>query len=172
MMKGRDLMLCQSCKQREATSHIHSVINGVVQDTYLCPECAIKIKNGGFSNDGLFDLVSSFFKGDSPYKSELPKCDCCGMTFEEISKKGRVGCPNCYLAFRRELEPSLLRIHGRTVHVGKKPSSLVQESVSKELDKEKSRIEMLRDQLKSAIENEEYEKAAVLRDEIRKAQSE
>ena len=165
-------MLCQSCKQREATSHIHSVINGVVQDTYLCSECAAKMQKSGFSNDGLFDLFSSFLEGNSTQKNEQPKCDCCGMTFEEISKKGRVGCSNCYITFSRELEPSLLRIHGRTVHVGKRLSGFEEQSVSLEGDEEKTQIEKLKEELKSAVENEEYEKAAVIRDEIRKAQGE
>ncbi len=166
-------MLCQNCKQMPATSHIHSVVGGVVNDTYLCSECAANLKNSGFSHNDIFDLLSSFLMSSDKSAEDTVTCECCGTSFEEITKTGRVGCGNCYKVFNKQLSPALVRIHGKMSHVGK--GSGMTNDFEQTVDTAKTkadRIEAMKKELEDAIKKEEYEKAAVLRDEIKKAMEE
>lgn len=163
-------MLCQNCKSAEASSHIHSVVNGVVTDAYLCSECAKKL-NKSFSNDDIFGLFSSFFKENTIPNVKAVACECCGSTFDDISKNGKVGCACCYKTFFKQLEPALIRLHGRSTHIGKR---LINIDIAAKTDSDNkiNEIDDLKNRLKIAIDNEEYEKAAVLRDEIKEKSGE
>lgn len=87
-------------------------------------------------------------------------CIQCGLSLAEFNKTGRFGCSECYVAFADALPELLRRIHGRTYHVGKVPvTNPAQLSARKELL-------LLRRQLKRAVEHEDFEKAAHLRDRI------
>lgn len=169
-------MLCQNCGKNQAVSHIHSVINGVVKDKYLCAECAAHSNADTFGENDLFEMLSSFLNDGTAPKVTSVKCECCGATFDEIRRTGRVGCGNCYKTFERELEPTLLRIHGRTAHVGKRPDSIASkknentDKTTGETNTNEQRIKKLKDRLAEAVKNEEYEKAAELRDEIKRVE--
>ena len=167
-------MLCQNCKINEASSHIHSVVNGVVRDMYLCSECAEKIHGKAFNHDDIFDLLSSFLSTGKQSVSDTVRCECCGTSYETIAKTGRVGCGNCYKTFGRQLEPALVRIHGRTSHVGKRVANSVkaEDNVIEAVDNKAVEIAKLQKELETAVKNEEYEKAAVIRDKIKKAKGE
>ena len=158
-------MLCQKCKQAEATSHIRSVVGGVVRDSYLCAECAAKVGNAELY-DGIFKIFSSLMGGEKEAE-DTPRCDCCKMSFNEISRTGRVGCARCYKFFEKQLEPAIAKIHKTTVHVGKKPVR----PETAEKTAENDTVAELKKQLKEAVEKEEYERAAVLRDEIKRKES-
>lgn len=91
---------------------------------------------------------------------KLSYCPQCGLSVAEFNKTGRLGCSECYVAFAGELPVLLLRIHGREHHIGKVPAmNPIQLEARKELL-------TLRRQLKRAIEREEFESAAELRDRI------
>ena len=159
-------MLCQNCKLGEASSHIHMVVNGVVRDIYLCSECASNKHVKSVFNDDIFDLLSSFLTVGNVGNNHIEKCECCGTSYETISKLGRVGCGNCYKTFIRQLEPALIRLHGKTSHVGKRIDSVGNSENQKE--DAKTYIEELQNELNVAIQNEEYENAAIIRDKIKK----
>lgn len=167
-------MLCQNCKINEASSHIHSVVNGVVRDMYLCSDCAAKMHGKALNHDDIFDLLSSFLSSGKPSVSDTVRCECCGTSYESIAKTGRVGCGNCYKTFGRQLEPALLRIHGRTSHVGKRATKFApaEDNAPEAVDKKEVEITKLQSELETAIKNEEYEKAAVIRDKIKKVKGE
>ncbi len=164
-------MLCQNCGKNTATSYVHSVVNGVVKDKYLCSECASKQKLNELYNDDIFKMFSSFF-GTGAVNKATKKCDSCGITFDEILSTGRLGCPNCYEAFYNELMPTLKKVHGSTMHIGSHPNNMPDSKEIIVTDKIADELSLLKQQLKEAIENEEYEKAAVLRDQIRKKEEE
>ncbi len=82
------------------------------------------------------------------------------MTFARFRASGRLGCANDYVAFRRGLEPLLEKIHGSAEHRGRVPTQ-----VSRRLERRK-RVSQLREELNRAIQAEEYERAAELRDQI------
>lgn len=159
-------MLCQSCQKKQANTHIKSIVNGELTEIMLCSDCAEKMGYGNvFSH--MFDigsLMSGFMS--EPTTSALAaekRCPMCGSTFSSISKSGKVGCAKCYEVFYDRLLPSIKRIHGNTVHTGKRAASPAEENASTSID----RINLLKEQLKTAVDNQEFEKAAELRDAIK-----
>lgn len=165
-------MLCQNCSKREATTHIKRVVNGEATETHLCPECAQSLGyNGLFNNFSLSipNIFSSFF-GDSSFAlagSRSERCEKCGCSFDDIVRTGMVGCADCYEKFYDRLLPSIQRIHGRAKHAGKTPP----QSTEKKTVKEKTTEEKIADleaDMKKAIEMQNFEQAAVIRDELKK----
>ena len=162
-------MLCQNCKQHQATTHIKRIVNGRAEEIYLCPNCA-KASGLGLPDFGLHlsDLFSGFMAQSQLLGQQAPaaRCGLCGSSLHEIAKSGRVGCAQCYEAFYAQLEPTLQRIHGSLEHAGKTP-----EDGNPELRTRKERerkLTGLREQIAGAVKEENYEEAARLRDEIRR----
>lgn len=149
-------MLCQKCGKREATTYVSNTVNGVKKEICLCSECAQSEGLEVGFDFGFNSLLSAIF-GDGRLP-ETKKCPTCGRTFSEISKTGNVGCPDCYETFEKELRPMLLKVHRGDRHKGSAPGSAPEKKVS---------VQSLRDELKLAIEREDFEKAAILRDKIR-----
>lgn len=160
-------MLCQSCGQNQATTHIKTIVNGELAEISLCRECAQKLGYnsffGGFGMD--FDKFLGSLMGGGRIQKNKKRCECCGSTFEDIAKSGKVGCANCYDIFYDDLLPSIQRIHGKTVHIGKLAKSAGSEV------KVKSTIAKLKEELTQAIKEQEFEKAAKLRDQIKELEA-
>jgi len=135
-------------------------------ELHLCQECARK-KAGDIQKQlSMADFLSGMVgTGDFP-KAAVAKIVCpgCGLTYEEFKKKGRLGCSQCYTAFKQQLLPLLKKIHGSTQHMGKVPRTLG-EGVAGE-----RKVKELKDRLARAIQLEEYEEAARVRDLIREAE--
>ncbi len=165
-------MLCQMCKSREATVHVKEIINGEKRELHLCSVCAEKKGLTEFllSPDSIFASLmgelSQFLESPSPVTEEEEKCPSCGLSFDRIVKKGKMGCSCCYETFRRHIVPLLEKIHGRASHRGKIPERAAVEN------KKRLLLYRLRHQLEEAVKKEEYEKAAQIRDQIRRIQSE
>jgi protein arginine kinase activator len=170
-------MICQECQQRPATVHYTKVVNGQKTEYHLCEQCA--------REKGEFDLSFGFDPGFSihnllaglldmegqqkPSSWARPadvKCPTCGLSYSEFSRTGRLGCSDCYLAFDKQLEPLLRRIHGSSTHNGKIPER------SGGLAKVEAEIRQLSTELQQAVEREDYERAAELRDQIKQLKSE
>ncbi len=164
-------MLCQKCKSKNATSHIHYVLNGVVRDTYLCSDCAKQYRNDQLYDGDIFKMLSNILNDSIGNADITTKCNVCGTEFNEIRRTGKVGCSNCYKVFEKQLSPTVARLHGKTVHIGKKPQSVeptVQPTKEESsVDAKEQRIKSLKMQMAEAIKNEEFEKAAELRDLIK-----
>ena len=167
-------MLCQHCNKNEATTHVKTVINGEYSEYRLCAECAHELGYGGMFPDFSSDfgsMFSSFLGAALPARSGATRCAGCGSTMNDIKKTGKVGCADCYELFFSELMPTIRSIHGNTEHIGKRP---VIEYTENHPDKaqpakdEQNAVDSLRAQLKKAIEDEDFERAAELRDEIKK----
>lgn len=164
-------MLCQNCNKNEATTHIKQIINGEATEKHLCQNC---LRNSGY--DDFFDsfsfkipnIFSSFFS-DTPFaisSAKTTRCENCGSSFEDIIKSGIVGCAKCYTTFYDKLLPSIQRIHGRATHTGKVP--VIHEMVEQTPVKTKEDIINEKSvELQKAIEDQNFEQAAVLRDEIK-----
>lgn len=163
-------MLCQNCQKNEATTHIKRIINGEATQTHLCSDCAKSLGYDSVFSDFGFnfsDMLSSFFNDtqSAMLGSRTLRCEKCGSTFNDIVRSGKIGCADCYRTFYDKLAPSLERIHGRTVHEGKIPNG------NAEL-KAENKITLLRQELNEAVAQQNYEKAAKLRDEIKALESE
>ena len=163
-------MMCEECGIRPAKFHLMTITNDERTERNLCPVCMAKYKKQipgiDFSNlagilNGL--LVNKPGKEKEPVNEALAAmtCEQCGMTYGEFQKCGMLGCANCYKAFKTELDALLQRVHGNTQHAGRIPGS-VRSGVSIRMN-----IDRLRQRLKKAIDEEEYEQAAKLRDSIR-----
>ncbi len=151
-------MLCQACGKNEATVEFTEIVNDEVKQLQLCDACA---KKKGIEMEQHFS-IADFLAGLSEPGTGVMKCDKCGMTFDEFQKIGRFGCADCYLAFRENLRPLLKRIHGSTKHTGKSAKA-------KGSDGQDNRPEIsaLKQRLQLAVDREEFEEAAKLRDLIR-----
>lgn len=160
-------MLCQKCGKNTATTHIHSVIGGIVKDINLCSACAAEEGYSSHPVGSLASMLSSVFGDVSlPGAVKEQSCSCCGATFREIAKTGKAGCPLCYEKFKDELLPYLKRVHGSVNHIGKRPAR--DQLVVTKTDK----LSEMRKKLTELVKNENYEEAAVVRDEIKKIEEE
>ena len=154
-------MLCEKCGVNNATTHIRTIINGVVHEKHLCSHCAATESKYETKDNNLAQILGNMFGNASQNsQSAITRCGCCGSTYEDIAESGRCGCPECYTTFYNQLLPQLKRIHGSTDYTGKKINVT-----------EKKTLESIREldvTLKKLIDEEKYEQAAIVRDEIKK----
>lgn len=167
-------MICQECNERPATLHFTKIINGEKNEVHICERCAQEKGNlfldgeSGFSINnllaGLLNIESNF---QQPKASSFPtteelRCPHCQLSFKEFIRIGKFGCAKCNETFNKQLEPILKRVHsGNTAHIGKIPKR-----IGGALHLKKQLSEM-KETLKVLIEQEEFEKAAEVRDKIR-----
>lgn len=156
-------MLCDRCGKNKASVIYEENINGEKKKVNLCSNCSKKL--GIFNMDFMDNMFMSFF--DEPVSVERErlkeiKCDKCGYTFSNYANTGLLGCAECYNTFKEKLEPVLQKLHGKSYHIENK-KTYVNNS-----NKANNKLDELKDKLKECIEKEEYEKAAVIRDEIKK----
>lgn len=158
-------MLCQNCKRNDARVHVKRIVSGESAEIHLCTACAtaLGLSDSAASFSPVRDIFGNIFSSsENKTSGRLMRCETCGFSFEDISETGRPGCPDCYRVFLRKLRPALGKLHGRAVYKGKIPSAV---SVSA---KKEEKIEMLKKQLTEAVEAQQFEQAAVLRDEIKR----
>ena len=165
-------MLCQMCGQHPATNHIKTIVNGKLTQAHLCADCAKKQGYGNLFADwgsGFGSLLSGFMGSAAPAR-QVTRCPGCGASFEDITRSGKIGCAECYHTFRGQLLPIIQRIHGTAQHKGKVPGSSalrVTDTNNKIVAVEETPLEEKKRLLKQAIETQDFERAAVLRDEIK-----
>lgn len=165
-------MNCDRCG-KPSVYHSTLIVNGVSQTTNLCRECAMK--EGVFNNqpNSLFDDMFSVFQDFLPFeKVENVVCPVCKTSLREFRNTNRLGCPNCYEAFREEINEILKRIapfeRHKQVAEQIKPEK---KSTKKTLTKEE-KIAELRAEMKLAVSEERYEDAGKLKKKIEKLESE
>jgi protein arginine kinase activator len=156
---------CQECGAAPATVHVRRISAGEEVELRLCLECA---QARGLEPDpdlaphGVSpDPVSLLFKTLGQMEGVTGTCPGCGMSYSDFRETGRLGCSRCYKAFLTELRPLIRRVHGEVRHVGKVPPR------DGELSDHSARLRRLNEDLERAIGEEEYERAADLRDRIR-----
>lgn len=160
-------MKCENCGNKEATVHLTQIQEGQKVQLNLCKECARKKGFGNPLDDVPFPLaefLAGMVKDGTTETGEQVgdlECPGCGMKFVEFSKIGRFGCGRCYRAFEKPLEDLFRRIHGSTIHRGRTPRSRSgpKTPLAEEIK--------LKEELRQAIENENFEEAASIRDRLR-----
>lgn len=162
-------MLCERCNKNEASVHAVTIINGEKSEQHLCSACAMSTQ---FSAPSIMELLSNF--GMAP---QAPQACACGNTFSNFQKTGLLGCSRCYEAYNNLLIPVIKRAQGgRIRHVGRRPSEyseLVQaaDALTKQQPAQEQTHEQecarLRHELREAVREERYERAAELRDRLR-----
>ena len=165
-------MKCNRCNKNEATTYYKQSINGITKEYMLCPECAHEMKldiSDDFSPFKLFGNAFGF-SGSTPSVALQKHCTLCNSTFDDIVRSGKVGCAECYKVFEKELRPSIRRIHGNVKYIPNQ-NDTVQDKDGINKGKQESETDKLKAELKIAIENEEYEKAALIRDKIKEREA-
>jgi len=171
-------MLCGICHKNMATIHIQEIVGSEKRTLHLCQECAAKKaqEDSSFQALNLAEVlynISNQFNGEQ--KEEIPEehtglfCKTCGWDYESFRKTGRLGCPECYNAFYDTLKSAIGAMHRGTTHTGKFPGTFAGELPEQgklNLGILKNELEKLQNSLNHAVENEEYERAAILRDKI------
>jgi protein arginine kinase activator len=153
-------MFCDVCKEKQANVFFTQIINGQVQKVNLCDDCS---KQKGVTDPTGFALAELLLgmgheAGEEAKPGELT-CEECGLTHSDFKRAGRLGCAHCYEVFHAEIDALLKNIHKGSRHVGKVPSRAAASAVT-------HRLESLRTDLAKAIDDENFEDAARLRDEI------
>lgn len=157
-------MQCDICGKSEATVHLTEIINNEVTKLHLCEGCAKEKASEMEEHFGLADLLAGLADfGMQVESSEMTKLKCqnCGFSYMDFKKAGRLGCGECYEAFGKNITPLLKRIHGSDQHYGKAPMK------AKRVIKVRDDIQDLKSRLQKAIQMEEFEEAAKLRDKIK-----
>ena len=155
--------MCERCKKNPASVYVENNINGVVESYNVCMECASKTSNT-IDIVSIAGLLTSSLAGIGIDASR--KCNQCGISQFDFLRLGKFGCGQCYESFEPNTEHVLRTVQGQIKHQGKIPARLHHKFG---LERELTR---LRDELAAAIKNEEFESAAVLRDEIKALQNE
>jgi protein arginine kinase activator len=165
-------MLCQDCSKREAQIHLTQIINNEKMTLSLCRECA---EARGFHSPldnvpfPLAEILSGLAKPHGPDSDREPmediSCPACGLTFVQFTRQGRFGCGTCYSAFRPRLETIMRKIHGASIHRGRNPEFAKFDDAEGMLPvREEERLDR---ELGEAIQNEDFERAAELRDKLK-----
>ena len=157
--------LCDNCGSKPATVNLTQIENNEMSSYHLCEDCAAQKGLEAAtepSSSPLPDFLAQI--GDEPREEEDSdnECSFCGLTFAAFRETGRLGCPHCYETFEAHLRRLLRRVHGGTKHVGK--IYLPPDPTVSEIEKQ---MEALRRRLNRAVEAEDFERAAELRDQIR-----
>ncbi|MBO5278173.1 MAG: UvrB/UvrC motif-containing protein [Lachnospiraceae bacterium] len=167
-------MLCEKCLEREATIIYTEIINGVKTEHSLCSECA---KDMDFGDELPFAELLSGILGAYAVENEKREdtmeqvvCPTCRMSYRDFIRQGVFGCEDCYNVFEPLIEGNIKKIQGNSIHTGKKPrynSGLNMDKRETVQEGAADQITILKERLKEALEEEDYEEAARLRDEIR-----
>jgi len=160
-------MQCQVCQKKEATIHLTEITDGVRSEMHLCEHCAqeegIAVKSQLSINELLSGLLATQPTDDELFGDTEQELSCphCGFTLAQFTKEAVLGCPYDYEVFEKSLLPLIEKAHdGKTVHRGKVPSKMPKDT------KKQMKLTALRQQLDAAVQSEDYELAAKLRDEI------
>ncbi len=166
-------MKCQKC-DKPATFHITELTGGKPQELHLCEDHARKYltesseepsPSGGIAV-ALAQQIALGQTAEELSRLDRQACPVCGITFFDFRSQGRLGCPHDYVCFQKQLEPLIVNIHGESEHAGKRPSRRGGGS------ERRTRLIRLRKELQEAVNQENYERAGKLRDEIKRIENE
>ncbi len=166
------MMICEHCKQRHATVTVTQLQNSNKIERHYCEVCASKFHPMQLDLQeepvSIHQLMSDWLglplkakHQETQKRKKTMDCPVCGMSYRQFLKVGKFGCASCYDAFREQLPPMLQRLQADVKHTGKTTVDGQQQV------RYQQQIEKLREQLLQAIEEERFEDAATLRDEVK-----
>ena len=166
--------LCEECGVNEACYTISVMMGGQITQRHLCADCMAKM-NMNLAAGNVKHLLSAIMSAITGAAEEAETaapavdeasaaiaCERCNTTLGQFTKSGKLGCPHCYTAFREQLTPMLQQIHGRVQHAGRKP---IEDEAAQ---RRRTLYDRLTRQLEQAVAVEDFESAAVLRDQLRR----
>ena len=158
-------MSCDQCREREAVIHLTQIVNDQVTTLHLCERCAAEKgveSPGSVAKTPLGTFLAAMGKEVEAPAPRTDTCSRCGGTLQDFRESGRLGCPECWRTFEIPLRDLLRRLHGSTLHVGERyadGNGGARQPRVEEAD--------LRERLRAAVESENFELAAELRDRLR-----
>ena len=167
-------MLCDNCKERDAIINLTQVEHDSKVTLHLCEQCAQQkgVETGGaVLKSPLGNFLGAVVKGGNvggalvPSSGDTLRCPSCGSTLRDFRDSGRLGCDQCYVSFDAHLRDLLRRLHGSSQHVGERYEG--PGAGGGVGDDPRSHLLDLKAQLRRAVDGENFELAAELRDRIR-----
>ncbi|MFI5231517.1 MAG: UvrB/UvrC motif-containing protein [Gemmatimonadales bacterium] len=158
-------MLCEQCHERDAVLNLTRIVANAVTQVHLCEKCAAEQgieTTVSMPKHPLGDFLDAVQQQALQHPGDAATCSNCGTSLKDFRASGRLGCALCYRAFEHSLRDLLRRVHGNAQHVGRRyqvPNPAL-------LERDAS-IGALRARLQQAVEREDFETAAALRDQIR-----
>ena len=162
-------MKCDRCG-KPSVYHSTLIVNGVSQSTNLCRDCAIK--EGVFNNNptSIFDDMFAPFSDFLSFEKVADiVCPVCKTSLREFKNTSKLGCPNCYEAFRDEISKIVKRIAPYETH---KPELISKPKAKKKTETKAEKIAELRQEMQQAVREERYEDAGKIKKQIQKLEAE
>jgi len=161
-------MSCEQCREREAVIHLTQIVNEQVTTLHLCERCAAEkgVESPGAAPKtplGTFLAAMGQELPETPAPRTGDTCPRCGGSLGDFRESGRLGCSECYRSFEVPLRDLLRRLHGSTHHMGERYA----ESGGSTAPSTRNGASELREQLRVAVETENFELAAEIRDRLR-----
>jgi protein arginine kinase activator len=156
-------VLCENCKEREGVFTVTSVAGGEKREVFLCEKCAAErgVQPEPTPPPQIGQLLQKLHQQPTLVR-DAGRCDFCSATLGDFRATGRLGCPRCYAAFEPSLRDLLRRVHGSARHAGRHYEPPRRDELERQ-----TQVGELRLQLKRAIEAEQFELAADIRDRLR-----
>ena len=159
-------MLCDKCKDRDSVVDLTQVVGNEKRELHLCEKCAAAMgveTTVASPQPALATFLQQVVQQHAlAAPADAPRCTFCSATLKDFRASGRLGCARCYGAFETSLRELLRRVHGNSRHAGRQ-----YDPPRDEQPERTGLLGELRDRLRRAIESEQFELAADLRDRIR-----
>jgi protein arginine kinase activator len=159
-------MLCDHCRERDAVVHLTQIVEAAVTQLHLCEKCAAAKgieTTVAMPKHPLGDFLHAVQQQAPPALGDQARCAYCQTSLRDFRASGRLGCAQCYTAFEGALRELLRRVHGAARHRGREYATPEPTPAGQAADA----LESLHERLQAAVAAEEFETAAVLRDQIR-----
>lgn len=158
-------MMCESCHERDAVVHLTTIENNAVHQLHLCEKCAA---DRGVETPvatpkhPLGEFLQAVHEQVAASSGDSARCSFCSTTMADFRVSGRWGCARCYTNFETGIRELLRRVQGNHRHIGRSYRVPMSETLERA-----AVLGELKDRLRRAIESEQFEIAADLRDRIR-----
>ena len=158
-------MVCDVCKEADAVVQLTQIEGTGVRLMHLCERCAAERgveTSASVPKPQITDFLQSVHQAMQATQGDAARCAFCSSTFRDFRSTGRLGCAHCYDAFEKSMRDLLRRVHGNSRHMGRRYEA----PLSTELP-DAGTVNELRDRLKRAVQTEQFELAADIRDRLR-----
>jgi protein arginine kinase activator len=158
-------MLCENCRENDAVVNLTTIKDNAVTQQHLCERCAAAKgveTSVAMPKHPLGDFLQAVQQKAALPAGEQTACHFCGGTGRDFRASGRLGCARCYGAFDKSIRELLRRLHGNSRHAGRRYEPPADEALERA-----STVGLLRERLRRAVDNEQFELAAELRDRLR-----
>lgn len=159
-------MICDDCKERDAVVNYTAVKDNTLVQLHLCEQCAsergVETTVSTLPKHPLGEFLNQVQQQIVAAPADASRCTFCGTTMADFRASGRWGCARCYSQFENGIRELLRRVHGHARHIGRAYRAPQSETLERS-----AVLGELREKLRRAIDNEQFEQAAELRDRLK-----